>query len=146
MAACKTWRPEGCVPIQRTLGRPCGGNVPQSENVSVKGETFLVARPTASETFGMSATGTLPRNFRVRCKLFSRHQLARTSGCSRRRRAMCCVTRERTSGGSSMAMNVRTESGLLTTEDTEDHKKMKDIRALVSASASLLSPPQSRPW
>ena len=37
-------------PIQRTPGRPWGGNVPQSENVISKDETDLVARATASET------------------------------------------------------------------------------------------------
>ena len=37
-------------PIQRTVGRPWGGNVPQPQNVSSKDGADLVARATASET------------------------------------------------------------------------------------------------
>src|SRR2546430_1814478 len=39
-----------------------------------------VARIPALSNAGMRATGTLLRNFRVRCRLSSRVQLARTSG------------------------------------------------------------------
>ena len=69
-------------PSHRTLGRPCEGKTPQSENVNSKDGADLVAIATESETLGMSSTETLPRNFKVRCRLSSRLQLARTSGSS----------------------------------------------------------------